>query len=235
MQDISQDTLNESAKLAQSARITLWEIDLTQSGGDRYFFCNEANEKGEAVTWQGRKYDVYPVDGCGFEMNGKGAAARPSLKVSNLYGMVTGMVEDLHSLVGATVIRRIVYARFLDAVNFQNGNQEADPEQESVSRWVIEQCSDLTAVSATFVLATPTETDGCVFPGELCWPIPVHGYTALTNAVIRDQLSQMNLITLPPIRQKMPAAAAPGDAPCVTIPETLAVSSPLINFHSKSS
>ena len=95
----SQDTLNEAAKLAQSARITLWEIDLTQSGGDRYFFCNEANEKGEAVTWQGRKYDVYPVDGCGFEMNGKGAAARPSLKVSNLYGMVTGMVEDLHSLV----------------------------------------------------------------------------------------------------------------------------------------
>ncbi|EBC2998363.1 phage minor tail protein L, partial [Salmonella enterica] len=56
-------------------------------------------------------------------MNGKGAAARPSLKVSNLYGMVTGMVEDLHSLVGATVIRRIVYARFLDAVNFQSGNQ----------------------------------------------------------------------------------------------------------------
>ncbi len=83
-------------------------------------------------------------------MNGKGAA-RPSLKVSNLYGMVTGMVEDSHSLVGATVIRRIVYARFLDAVNFQSGNQEADPEQESVSRWVIEQCSDLTAVSATFV------------------------------------------------------------------------------------
>ncbi|EBV2715564.1 phage minor tail protein L, partial [Salmonella enterica subsp. enterica serovar Virchow] len=67
----------------------------------------------------------------------------------------------------ATVVRRIVYARFLDAVNFQNGNQEADPEQESVSRWVIEQCSDLTAVSATFVLATPTETDGCVFPGRI--------------------------------------------------------------------
>lgn len=167
MQDISQDTLNEAAKLAQSARITLWEIDLTQSGGDRYFFCNEANEKGEAVTWQGQKYDVYPVEGSGFEMNGKGAAARPSLKVSNLYGMVTGMVEDSHSLVGATVIRRIVYARFLDAVNFQSGNQEADPEQESVSRWVIEQCSDLTAVSATFVLATPTETDGCVFPGRI--------------------------------------------------------------------
>lgn len=99
-------------------------------------------------------------------MNGKGAAARPSLKVSNRYGMVTGMVEDLQSLAGATVIRRKVYARFLDSVNFHSGNQEEDPEQESVSRWVIEQCSELTSVSATFVLATPTETDGSVFPGR---------------------------------------------------------------------
>ncbi len=78
-------------------------------------------------------------------------------------------------------------------------------------------CGDLTAVSATFVTAAPTETDGCVFPGELCWPIPVHGYTALTNAAIRDQLSRIEFDNLPPIRQKMPAAAAE-DAPCVTIP-----------------
>ncbi len=122
MQDISQDTLNEAAKLTQSAVITLWEIDLTQSGGDRYFFVTRRMKRGGGYR-QGQKYDVYPVEGSGFEMNGKGAAARPSLKVSNLYGMVTGMVEDSHSLVGATVIRRIVYARFLDAVNFQSGNR----------------------------------------------------------------------------------------------------------------
>ncbi|MEB7100097.1 phage minor tail protein L, partial [Escherichia coli] len=85
--------------------------------GERYFFSNEPNEKGEAVTWQGRKYEVYPVQGAGFEMKGKGSSARPTLTVSNLYGMVTGMVEDLQSLAGGTVIRRKVYARFLDAVN----------------------------------------------------------------------------------------------------------------------
>ncbi len=38
--------------------------------------------------------------------------------MSNLFGLVTGMAEDLQSLVGATVVRRRVYARFLDAVNF---------------------------------------------------------------------------------------------------------------------
>ncbi|MCQ6688313.1 hypothetical protein NO391_25230 [Escherichia coli] len=39
-------------------------------------------------------------------MNGKGTSTRPTLTVSNLYGMVTGMAEDLQSLVGGTVVRR---------------------------------------------------------------------------------------------------------------------------------
>ncbi|ENB4443324.1 phage minor tail protein L, partial [Escherichia coli] len=108
--------------------------DLTAQGGERYFFCNELNEKGEPVTWQGREYQAYPIEGSGFEMNGKGSSARPSLTVSNLFGLVTGMAEDLQSLVGATVVRRRVYARFLDAVNFVAGNPEADPEQELTDR-----------------------------------------------------------------------------------------------------
>ncbi|HAM2699624.1 TPA: phage minor tail protein L, partial [Escherichia coli] len=113
MQDIHEESLGESVKSEQSPRVVLWEIDLTVQGGGRYFFCNELNEKGEPVTWQGRKYQAYPIDGSGFEMNGKGSSARPSLTVSNLFGLVTGMAEDLQSLVGATVVRRRVYARFL--------------------------------------------------------------------------------------------------------------------------
>ena len=167
MQDIQQETLNECTKTEQSALVVLWEIDLTEVGGDRYFFCNEQNEKGEPVTWQGRQYQAYPIQGSGFEMNGKGASARPTLKVSNLYGMVTGMAEDLQSLVGGTVVRRKVYARFLDAVNFVAGNPAADPEQELSDRWVVEQMSQLTAMTASFVLATPTETDGALFPGRI--------------------------------------------------------------------
>ncbi len=142
MQDIRQETLNECTRAEQSASVVLWEIDLTEVGGERYFFCNEQNEKGEPVTWQGRQYQPYPIQGSGFELNGKGTSTRPTLTVSNLYGMVTGMAEDLQSLVGGTVVRRKVYARFLDAVNFVNGNSDADPEQEVISRWRIEQCSE---------------------------------------------------------------------------------------------
>ena len=51
MQDIRQETLNECTRAEQSASVVLWEIDLTEVGGERYFFCNEQNEKGEPVTF----------------------------------------------------------------------------------------------------------------------------------------------------------------------------------------
>lgn len=132
MQDIPQETHHETTRLTQSAQVVLWEIDLTEVGGERYFFCNEQNEKGEPVTWQGGSIR-HTLFRDGFELNGKGSAARPTLTVSNLHGMVTGMAEDLQSLVGGTVVRRKVYARFLDAVNFVNGNSDADPEQEVIA------------------------------------------------------------------------------------------------------
>ena len=65
MQDIQQETLNECIHAEQSASVVLWEIDLTEVGGDRYFFCNEQNEKGESVTWQSRQYQAYPIQGRG--------------------------------------------------------------------------------------------------------------------------------------------------------------------------
>ncbi|EBI9418630.1 phage minor tail protein L, partial [Salmonella enterica] len=151
----------------QSAKVDLWEFDLTAIGGERYFFCNEPDGKGEPVTWQGRQYEPYPIQVQDVEMSGKGPSPRITLVVSNLFGLVTGMAEDLQSLTGASVIRHQVYSRFLDAVNFTDGNPDADPEQEVVSRYLVEQLSELTATTATFVLATPTETDGAVFPARI--------------------------------------------------------------------
>ena len=234
MQDIRQETLNECTRAEQSASVVLWEIDLTEVGGERYFFCNEQNEKGEPVTWQGRQYQPYPIQGSGFELNGKGTSTRPTLTVSNLYGMVTGMAEDLQSLVGGTVVRRKVYARFLDAVNFVNGNSDADPEQEVISRWRIEQCSELSAVSASFVLSTPTETDGAVFPGRIMlantctWtyrgdecgyhgPAVADEYDQPTSDITKDKCSKC----LSGCKFRITSA-------------TLAASFPLTNFRSKS-
>ena len=77
------------------------------------------------------------------------------------------MAEDLQRLVEATVLCCWWDTCLLDAVNFVAGNSEADPEQELSDRWVVEQMSELTAMTASFVLATPTETDGALFPGRI--------------------------------------------------------------------
>ncbi|CAA0112812.1 protein of unknown function [Escherichia coli] len=208
MQDIPQETHHETTRLTQSAQVVLWEIDLTEVGGERYFFCNEQNEKGEPVIWQGRQYQVYPIQGTGFELNGKGSAARPTLTVSNLYGMVTGMAEDLQSLVGGTVVRRKVYARFLDAVNFVNGNSDADPEQEVISRWRIEQCSELSAVSASLYCPRRRKRTALFFRDVSCWLTPAPGPIAVMSAVITVRQSRMNMTSRRPISRRINAANA---------------------------
>lgn len=53
MQDIRQETLNECTRAEQSASVVLWEIDLTEVGGERYFFCNEQNEKVSRLPGRG--------------------------------------------------------------------------------------------------------------------------------------------------------------------------------------
>ncbi|OVC30994.1 tail protein [Escherichia coli] len=45
MQNIHEESLNESVKSEQSPRVVLWEIDLTVLDGARYFFCNDLNGK----------------------------------------------------------------------------------------------------------------------------------------------------------------------------------------------
>lgn len=167
MQDLPQAMITETGQTEQSALLDFWDIDLTPLGGDIYYLHDGASEKGEAVVWQGRAYQPYPVSGEGFEMNGKGPSNQPTLTVSNLYGLVTGIAASFNDCAGARVIRRRVYARFLDAVNFSAGNPDADPEQEQYARYDIEQLSDLNARTATFKLSVPGETDGYQYPSRV--------------------------------------------------------------------
>lgn len=153
--------------LEQDADIELWALDLTVLGGEQLYFSAELNEKGAPIVWQGKTYEPFPIQGDGFEVNGSGPANRPTLKVSNVFGVITGMGEDYDGLAGARVTRRKVRVRFLDAVNFYQGNVNADPAEEAVSHYNIEQLTALTGEDATFTLSIPTETDGAEFPSRV--------------------------------------------------------------------
>lgn len=113
----------ELAKLEQDALIELWDIDLTHLASIRgkqgimYRLHNGVNIHGAGVVWKGNTYTPYPIKGTGFEVNAKGTSNRPSLALSNLFGLVTGLVDEFDDCLGAIVTRRQVYAHQLDPIN----------------------------------------------------------------------------------------------------------------------
>lgn len=181
-------------KLEQGALIELWEIDLrhipsnadSNVKGELLRFHNGLNQSQANIWWQGNEYQAYPIKADGFEISGQGPSSRPTLTVSNLYGIITGIAVNLGQGVGGKVTRRLVYAQFLDARNFEGGkNAQADPTQEAVSYYIIEQLKSLDDKQATFELASPAETDNAKIPllmitSDVCiWQYrsPQCGYT----------------------------------------------------------
>ncbi len=158
----------ELAKLEQAAILDLFEVDMRGltgadgAKGELYRFYAGTNELNQPIVWQGNTYNPYGIKADGFEMSGQGASNRPTLSIVNFDGFVTALSNNFEQCLGGVVRRRQVYAQFLDAANFKDGNRNADPSQERVSYYVIEQLSSLTSELATFILALPTETDNAV-------------------------------------------------------------------------
>ena len=159
MKAMSGTMLKALSATQQDALVEMWEVDFRAFGGEVFRFCNQVNEMNQAVVWKGQEYTPYPISAEGFEMTSQGAGNRPTLTVSNLLGFVTG------AAVG--VVRRLTYARFLDAANFKAGNPTADPNQEIIGKYVIEQMTSLTAERAVFELAAPSESDGAIIPSRM--------------------------------------------------------------------
>lgn len=166
--DISNKFKLELAKLEQTALISLFEVDLrglTGKDGERgelYRFYAGTNQLNRPLVWQGNTYTPFLVKADGFELSGSGPSNRPTLTVSNFDGFVTALATNFDQCLGAVVRRRQVYAKYLDAVNFEGGNRDADPQQERVSYYIVEQLTTLTAEAGVFTLALPTETDNAV-------------------------------------------------------------------------
>lgn len=192
----------ELAKLEQDALLELWDIDLTRltsvrgTQGIVYRLHNGVNEKGESVVWKGQTYQPYPIKGSGFEATVKGTSNRPTLAVSNLFGLVTGLVNEFDDCLGAIVCRRQVYANNLDPVNFaNNSNPKHNVNNEIVNYYVIEQVESLAVDVVRFKLAIPTELDGLLLPARMMmsntcqfiYRSPECGYTGRPVADEKDQ------------------------------------------------
>ena len=102
------------------------QLDATLHGSTTiYRFHNGANlnANGE-VVWAGNSYLRFPIECTGFEFTGTGTLPRPTISVSNIFGTLTAIMQDVNQttvgndLNGAKLTRIRTLARFLDAVNF---------------------------------------------------------------------------------------------------------------------
>ncbi|HDL5362025.1 TPA: phage minor tail protein L, partial [Mannheimia haemolytica] len=108
---ISNQMKLDLAKLEQNAMLDLYEVDLRKlqdkdgNAGGVYRFYSGLNELKTSVVWQGRTYDPYPIEATGFERNSSGPSNRPTLTLSNLFGLVTGIANQFDECIGAIVRR----------------------------------------------------------------------------------------------------------------------------------
>lgn len=101
-----------------------------------YRFHNGANMNANGeVVWAGNSYLRFPIECTGFEFGSTGTLPRPRIAVSNIFGTITTIMQNINQntvgndLNGAKFTRIRTLARFLDAVNFtDNTNPYGTPD-----------------------------------------------------------------------------------------------------------
>lgn len=125
------EVIKETKQFATSAIIDLYEIDLTPigvTGSESIFRLHDGTSTAGNIVWQGNTYVPFPIEASGYELTSKGTLPRPRLKVSNIGGVLGALSYQYNELVGAKITRKRTFSKFLDAVNFPNGNTNADPD-----------------------------------------------------------------------------------------------------------
>lgn len=163
----------ELSQLRHDAIIEMFVIDSTMLGGTVVYLHAGTNELSQPLVWQGQTYQPFPIQAEGFERNSTGPFPRPTLRVSNVLGLVGALVRDLRGLRGAKVIRRRTLRKYLDAVNFAGGvNPSADPSvQYPDDVWGIDRRAPSNHEVVTFELASPMDVAGVQLPRRQVLPI----------------------------------------------------------------
>lgn len=109
----------------------------------------------EAIYWQGKEYSAWPLQIDGIEANGDGTAVRPTLSVGNVNGRITALCLAFEDLLKFKLTLRHTLGTYLDAANFPAGNPTADPAQETIEVWYIDQKKNEDGENVSWELASP--------------------------------------------------------------------------------
>ena len=154
-------------ELSPGAVIELFTLDLSRFAAPDplLYFHAGTNKLNSDVVFQGITYQRYPVTATGFEWKGTGTLPRPHFAVSNVTGIISALCRLYRDMVGAPVTRRRTLARYLDAVNFPDGNPLADPDETFPDdRFFINQKTRESQDVVEFELAVAFDVEGVQLP-----------------------------------------------------------------------
>lgn len=158
-QDGSKLVNQEVTLLEPHALVELYILDATPIGGEIFYFHAGTNKLASPITYQGIGYYPMPVEVKGFEFKTKGQLPRPTITFSNVGGFMKNLILLYDDLVGALVIRRRVYAQFLDGQPNARTDNHLPDDVFSISQKTAED-----RYRAVFELGTAFEVEGVQLP-----------------------------------------------------------------------
>ena len=170
----SEPSAFESATIGQT--ITDNQVTWTAQSVDIYRFHSGSNLNANGkIVWDGNDYLRFPILASGFAFQG-GQLPRPKISISNATGLMTTLLLSMNQitagndLTGAILTRIRTLAKFIDAVNFADGqNTTADATAEFPREiYGIDRKSIETRELVEFELAAPTDLAGVRIPKRQC-------------------------------------------------------------------
>lgn len=165
MSEAPETITSEIQKLEPSSIIELFELDASNVGAGIFRFHAGTNNLNQNIVWQGVEYTRFPIEATGFEFSGGGQLPRPKMRVSNFMSAITALLLEFEDLVGAKVTRRRTLKKYLDAVNFPDGNPAADPTAEFPDDvYFVDRKASETREGVEFELAASFDLAGVQLP-----------------------------------------------------------------------
>jgi lambda family phage minor tail protein L len=176
-------------KLEPGAIVVLYELDMTEIGGDVMRFHGYPQQA--PIYWQGNEYTAWAIEAEGFEITGEGQQPAPTVSVGNIGldvdgnsipGVISAMCIHFDDLLDAKVVRRRTLAQYLDAENFTDGNPDADPEEAMPDDvYYVEQKVSETSSVVQFELRSALDLSSEQLPNKqiiagVCWWARSNGY-----------------------------------------------------------
>lgn len=162
--------------LEPGSEVILFELDGSDYGADVLRFhghaiphtpaeliaagLNADQIPAKAIWWQGNEYSAWPIQLDGIEANGDGTAVRPVFSAGNVTGRITALCLAFEDLLEFKLTMRHTLGQYLDAQNFPGGNLDADPSQETIEVWYLDQKTNEDGENVSWELASPGDVGG---------------------------------------------------------------------------